>query len=134
MAKSVVKLSVPAEPRFARSIRMLAANLAVVAGLSIDDVEDVRMAAEEGFVYASATTDDVLEVAFGVEEGEVEMTFSLGGREPKAEQYAPGSFSYAELILAAVSDEYEVDDAAGTLRVTKRTFADDELGASSELV
>ncbi len=134
MTKSIVKLSVPAEPRFARSIRMLAANLAVVAGLSIDDVEDVRMAAEEGFVYASATTDDALEVTFGVSEGEVDMAFSLGDREPQAEQYAPGSFSYVELILAAVSDEYEVDDEAGTLRVTKRTLTDDELGVDSELV
>ncbi len=134
MAKSIVKLSMPAEPRFARSIRMLAANLAVVAGLSIDDVEDVRMAAEEGFVYASATTDDALDVVFGVDEGEVEMTFGLGDREPKAEQFAQGSFSYAELILAAVSDEYEVDDEASTLRVVKRAFADDDLGDSCELV
>ncbi len=127
MAKSIVTLNMPAEPQFARSMRMLAANLAVVAGLSIDDVEDVRMAAEEGFVYASATTDDAIDVVFGVEEGEVEMNFGLGDREPVAEQYAPGSFSYAELILAAVSDEYEMDEEGNRLRVVKR------MGVAGEL-
>lgn len=127
MAESIVKLNVPAEGQFARSVRMLAANLAVVAGLSIDDVEDVRMAAEEGFVYASATTDGSVDMAFGVSDGQVEMEFALGDREPVAEQYAPGSFSYAELILAAVSDEYAIDEAESTLRVVKR------LGVSSEL-
>ena len=51
MQPKTVQLSVPAEPAYARSVRMMAANLAVVAGMVVDDVEDVRMAAEEGFVY-----------------------------------------------------------------------------------
>ena len=42
---SIVKLSVPAEARFARAVRMTASNLAVCCDMSVDDVEDVRMAA-----------------------------------------------------------------------------------------
>ena len=45
-----VILSVPASAEYARSVRMLAASLAVTDDFSVDDVEDVRMAAEEGFV------------------------------------------------------------------------------------
>ena len=55
MQDSVVRLCVPAEARYARSVRMMASSLAVVSGMGIDDVEDVRMAAEEGFVYNCVT-------------------------------------------------------------------------------
>ena len=43
-----------------------------------------------------------------------------------AEEYAEGSFSYAELILAAVSDEYTIDDDARVLTVVKRLGVDRE--------
>ena len=51
MPTTQVNVTVPALPEFARSVRMMAANLAVVCHMSVDDLEDVRMAAEEGFVY-----------------------------------------------------------------------------------
>ena len=126
MALDTVKLNVPAKPQYARSMRMLAANLAVVAGLSIDDVEDVRMAAEEAFVYGSATQDDSIDITFSVDEHYLHMDFSLGAVQPVAEEYAEGSFSYAELILAAVSDEYTIDDDARVLTVVKRLGVDRE--------
>ena len=124
MASDIVKLNVPAKPQYARSLRMLAANLAVVAGLSIDDVEDVRMAAEEGFVYSSATQAGSLEVTFTVDEHYLRLDFALGELEAKAEEYAEGSFSYAELILAAVTDEYAIDEDAGVLTIVKRLGVD----------
>ena len=46
-------LEVPPLPRYARVVRMTAANLAVIAGMNVDEVDDVRMAAEEAFVYAA---------------------------------------------------------------------------------
>ena len=63
---SIVKLSVPAEARFARAVRMTASNLAVCCDMSVDDVEDVRMAAEEGFVYACATRPTTCDIVFGL--------------------------------------------------------------------
>ena len=55
MDQKRVCLTVPAEPGFARIVRMTAASLAVTCDMGVDEVEDARMAAEEGFVYACAT-------------------------------------------------------------------------------
>ena len=46
MPEQTVRLCVPAQPDYARTVRMMAANLAVLCNMSIDDVEDVRMAAK----------------------------------------------------------------------------------------
>ena len=78
-----VRLSVPAEPEFARVVRMTAANLAVLCDMNVDDVEDLRMAAEEGFVYSCATRPATCDVSFAI----------------------------AELLLDAVCDSCEVTDA-----------------------
>ncbi|MDJ1122125.1 ATP-binding protein [Kribbibacterium absianum] len=108
-----VSLTVPAEAEFARSVRMLAANLAVVCGLSIDDVEDVRMAAEEGFVFSSSTDQDEVQVLFTIDEAKIQIQFSLG------ESAEVGDFDYAKLILDSVTDEAVVDEEQGVLTVVK---------------
>ena len=69
-----VSLSVPASASFARPVRMLAANLAVLAGLSVDGVEDVRMAAEEAFVWCCATKPEACEVSFDASGDALTMT------------------------------------------------------------
>ena len=73
-------LTVPAVPAYARVVRMCASSLAAVAGLSVDDVEDVRMAAEEGFVYSCATGPGNCDVAFSLADDRIEMLFSLRHR------------------------------------------------------
>lgn len=115
-----VRLAVPAEPDFARSVRMLAANLAVTCGLTLDDVEDVRMAAEEGFVWCCATRPDTCEVAFECAPGALSMRFAFG---PHALAADDQTSAYAELILTAVCDECSLDREAGELRLTKGTGA-----------
>ena len=87
MESKIVELKTPAAAEFARSVRMLAANLAVVCGLSIDDVEDVRMAAEEGFVYACATDQDFCDILFAIDEAQIQMTFSLGPQRDVEDAY-----------------------------------------------
>ena len=116
MQEKTIKLSVPAEPDFARSVRMMAANLAVVAEMGVDDVDDLRMAAEEGFVYACATAPVRCDVAFSLAPGRVSMSLSLGD----ATSDDP-ALSYAELLLSAVCDEYAIDRDAHELRLSKRT-------------
>ncbi len=119
MESKTVELKTPAAPEFALSVRMLAANLAVVCGLSIDDVEDVRMAAEEGFVYASATEQESVGIRFDINEDRIEMVFTLGAQANVEDAYEDGSFGYAQLILGAVTDEFSIDDEASTLTVVK---------------
>ncbi|WP_307740178.1 ATP-binding protein [uncultured Parolsenella sp.] len=117
-----VRLSVPAEPAYARSVRMLAANLAVLAGMSVEDVEDVRMAAEEGFVWSCATKPETCDVTLYAADGLVSIEFSLGAAELDEDDQAS---AYAGLILAAVCDDFDCDRAAGVLRLRKGTDAPD---------
>ena len=95
-----IRLTVPAEPAYARSVRMMAANLAVLGEMTVDDIEDMRMAAEEGFIRACATEPEAMEIAFTVERGDL-----------------------ADLLLAAVCDEYRVEGAL--LHLSKKALAAD---------
>lgn len=121
MDQKRVCLTVPAEPGFARIVRMTAASLAVTCDMGVDEVEDARMAAEEGFVYACATTPACCEVAFSLSERRVEMSFSLGDAPSpdSGDGPVPDALRYADLLLSAVCDEYEVDRARGVLRLAK---------------
>lgn len=117
-----VRLTVPAEPAYARSVRMLAANLAVLAGMSVEDVDDVRMAAEEGFVWSCATKPSTCDVTMCAGKGSVSIEFVLGPEELAADDQA---CAYAGLILAAVCDDFDCDRALGVLRLRKGTDAPD---------
>ena len=115
MNESIVRLSVPAEASFARSVRMLAANLAVCCDMSVDDVEDIRMAAEEGFVYACATRPDACDISFSLTGEEISMAFSLGPVIP--EETDDQSLDLVELLLSAVSDDFGVSEDGSELAI-----------------
>ncbi len=119
MPSKTVRLTVPAEPEFARIVRMTAANLAVCCDMPIDDVEDARMAAEEGFVYACATVQDDCDISFTIDDGQVSMTFSLG-LELKEED-EDSSLDLVEALLGAICDESQVSDDETQLTLIKRT-------------
>lgn len=111
-----VSITVPADPEYARPVRMLAANLAVLAGLSVEDVEDARMVAEEGFVWCCATEPDAVAIEFEVGEGNMVISYAFGPSELAEDDQTS---TYAELILSAVCDECSYDEATRTLRLTK---------------
>lgn len=115
MGSQTIRLSVPAEPTYARSVRMMAANLAVVSGMSVDAVEDVRMAAEEGFVYSCATGGASCDIVFEVSAASIAIDFSLGTAEPSQDDTG-----YATLLLGAVCDEFDVDPSAAVLHLLMR--------------
>ena len=103
---SIVKLSVPAEARFARAVRMTASNLAVCCDMSVDDVEDVRMAAEEGFVYACATRPTTCDIVFGLAPDGMTADFSLGDEDPDEAADPSGEpqpIDLVEVLLGAVN-------------------------------
>lgn len=117
---SLVNLSVPAEPSFARSVRMMAANLAVLSSMNVDEVEDARMAAEEAFVYACATRPELCEMTFEVTSDSLEMTFSLGSLQPADDEELAEQVGLAQVLLAAVSDSYAIAEDGTCLHVVKR--------------
>ena len=115
MKTSHVELSVPAEAAFARSVRMMAANLAVCLDMNLDDVEEVRMAAEEGFVLSCASKPEACDIDFTLSDDGIAMDFSLGSSLEDTEQ-----FELARLLLSAVCDEFSIDDGAALLHLMKR--------------
>lgn len=120
MSESVVRMSVPAEPTYARSVRMMAANLAMLCSMNVDDVEDARMAAEEAFVYACATRPGECSMTFRVCEGSLRMSFGLGDFDPSEDDALAEQVSFAELLLSSVCDSYEFADDGTSIGVLKR--------------
>ena len=102
-----ITLAVTADPRYARLVRMTAANVAMLSQMSVDRVEDVRMAAEEAFIYAcSVVPDTALSISFEVDESHVSLSLASAVDEfPPAADGEPAA--YADLILGAVCDSYE---------------------------
>ena len=115
MKTAHVELSVPAEAAFARSVRMMAANLAVCLDMSVDDVEEVRMAAGEGFVFSCATEPEACAIDFTLSDQGISMDFSLGAALGDTDE-----LKLARLLLAAVCDEFAIDQAAAKLHLMKR--------------
>ena len=118
-----VTLSVPARPVYARLVRMTAANVGALAGMSVDRIEDMRMAAEEAFIYAaSADPDGALTITFSFDDDGVRMTFELAlDAFPAVKEGDPAA--YADLLLAAVCDSYERTDGPARLVLALGTDA-----------
>lgn len=119
MIESHVSLGVPAQPAFARSVRMMAANLAVLCSMSVEEVEDARMAAEEAFVYACATGLDECSISFDVSDDQLSMSFELGSGADESDATVAEQIGLALVLLSAVSDEYVLDREGRSLRVIK---------------
>ena len=118
MSTTPVRLSIPAEAQYARVVRMTASNLAVLAEMGVDDVEDVRMAAEEGFVYACATGPEVCDVSFSFEDGGIRISFVLG--ELDAADDETTDLGLIEALLSAVCDDYGFSDDGMNLVLIKK--------------
>lgn len=112
-----IALSVMADPRLARLVRMTASNVAALSSMSVDRIDDVRMAAEEAFIYAcSVEAGAQVSLTFSVDEAHVAIDVDLGLVElPEADPESPAA--YAGLILAAVCDAYETADAPARIHL-----------------
>lgn len=101
-----IRLSLPARASYARTVRMLAANLSAVLRMNIEEVEDVRMAAEEAFILACESNADMLDLEFTLHDEVLSMEFSLGPDDITEVE----AYQYADLILQAVSKTYTLTD------------------------
>lgn len=112
-----IVLTVAADPRLARLVRMTAANVAALSSMSVDRVEDLRMAAEEAFIFAcSVEAGERVTLTFAVDEEHVALDVDLGeGAVPDPEPDSPAA--YAGLILSAVCDAYERTDAPARIHL-----------------
>ena len=118
MAQKIVELSAPADPTFARSVRMMAANLAVLCKMNVDELEDVKMAAEEGFVFACGTQS--VDITFTLEDNAMAIDFDLGDEDPvESEEDNSQPLELVELLLSAICDEFALSDDGYTLHLVK---------------
>lgn len=116
-SESPITLTIAAEPRLARLVRMTASTAAMLSHISLEHVEDVRMAAEEAFIYAcSVQPGEPLTIDIAVDDARIELTFRLSG---SLEPVAPDSpAAYADLIISTVCDAYEKRDDPAALILT----------------
>lgn len=121
-----MSLEVPALPKYARTVRMCAANLGVLAQMSVDEVEDFRMAAEEGFVYACATGLSTCSITMSFTPDKATITFELGQEDPTQNEEAfaqdKADISLIELLLQAVCDTFDIT-SDNTLELVKQIGA-----------
>jgi serine/threonine-protein kinase RsbW len=116
-----VVFSVPARGEFARMVRLASAELAVRAGMNIDDVDDVRLAVDEVFVYACERVGvGELTFSFTLSEGSVELV--VGPLPAACDDGGEAGDRYARFILESVCDEYESVERDGScfVRLLKR--------------
>lgn len=115
-ATHTVKLELPCDPQYVRVARLAAAGVAVPAGFSVDDVEDLTIAVDE----LSSTL-----VEAGRPDGEVVLVLTVADGSIAVEGHTTLSGPYrvnrdrprlSREILTAVAHEHEVHDRAGVLR------------------
>lgn len=111
MDNQIVTLTLPADPLFARSARMLAASLSIVSGLAYEEIEDVRMACEEGFILACGSTTKPITITFELYEGTLTIKFMLEDVVDREHEH----FEYADLLLQSLCQSYVIESQAITL-------------------
>jgi serine/threonine-protein kinase RsbW len=121
--ESRVVLTVPALDEYARTVRIVAAELAARAEMSLDCIEDVRLAVEEAFVFSGERVDGPsLTFAFLIEPGAITLEVAPLAPSPPDESPDRGE-RYARFILESICDEFELvsGESTCTLRIVKRS-------------
>jgi hypothetical protein len=117
---SDVWLTVPPFSEYLRTVRLVAADAAVRAGLDYEEVEDFRIAVDELCHFLMASTDHELEVAFRVAGPRVEAR----GRAPRrpGAPLAPLN-PLSSTIIQSLAEHHEIveDDAELGFVVSKET-------------
>jgi serine/threonine-protein kinase RsbW len=117
-----IVVSVPSRGEYARTVRLVAAELATRAGMDIDTIDDVRMAVEEAFVFASEHASSAqLEFTFQVVPGSVELSVGPLVADCVDDEAPDRGERYARFILESICDEFEVVESGGSclLRLVK---------------
>jgi hypothetical protein len=107
-----VWLTVPPFSDYLRTVRLVAADAAVRAGLDYDEVEDFRIAVDELCHLLMSSTDHEISISFGV----VGHSVLARGRAPRR----PGTLlsplnDLSRTIVDSVADHHELIDADDVL-------------------
>jgi serine/threonine-protein kinase RsbW len=117
-----IAVSVPVLGEYARTVRLVAAELATRAGMDLDTIDDVRMAVEEAFVFASEhAASSQLEFAFQITPGSVGLSVGPLVADCVSDDAPDRGERYSRFILESICDEFEVVESGGSclLRLVK---------------
>jgi serine/threonine-protein kinase RsbW len=111
-----IVLTLPADSRMARVARLTASALGSLLDFSVDDIDDLRIGVDELVVT-------LIELGKGEP---ISLRFDLSGGRIDVRGETPASdavidrdrFALSERILEVVSDEYDMAQLDGTMRVT----------------
>ena len=110
--RDVVRLEIPAKPRYLAPARLVAAALGAEAGLTIDDLDDLRLGVDELLATLVEAADGaVVRVSFAAGHASIDVRGELHGPARPAE---PDDMT--RRIVAAVSDDYELGPSSFRLR------------------
>jgi anti-sigma regulatory factor (Ser/Thr protein kinase) len=115
-----LRLQVPPTVEHLRTVRLVAADAAVRAGLDCDETDDLRIAVDEVCHAVLKSTETPITVGFSTEPGLVEVR----GAAQRAGALAPLQFSrISQLIVDSVADDVEICDGSAGIQFTfvKRT-------------
>jgi serine/threonine-protein kinase RsbW len=108
-----VRLTIPAALEFVRIARLTASGVASRVGFDVDEIEDLRVAVDElSSILVDAPGGEQLELAFTPSADGIEIE----GRRPVDATTAPAIDELTRQILAAVVDEYGVENESGEAR------------------
>jgi serine/threonine-protein kinase RsbW len=113
---NMVELTLPALPRHATVVRLVAASLAADAGFDVDEIDDVRLGINEAIAVLTdqpmAGPDDCIHIEFSSYPSRIEVRASRPNGGP-----APAPDDLAIRILSVVVDEHSFVD--GVFRLVK---------------
>ncbi len=98
---------IPPSARYLRTVRLVAADAAVRAGLDCHEVEDFRIAVDELCHLLMASTDHAVSISFGVV-GECAIARGFAPRRAGAAFTPLGDLS--RTIVSSVADYYETNE------------------------
>jgi len=119
-----IELTIPADSRLLRLVRLVASGLASTAGFDVDELDDLRIAVDEAVTALLEGGDGSnVRLHFEVDGSQVEMTSSS-----PASSENPLDADRLEIstqILAAVCDEHDLRVGDGSLyvRICRRAGA-----------
>jgi serine/threonine-protein kinase RsbW len=117
-----VSLTLPALTQYARTARLIAAELASRVGMDIDDVDDMKLAVEEAFIFAAGRAEgDEVTLAFELDSSSVTLLVGPFAGPCEEEGGLSEAGRYAQFILESICDEFVLSDEDGQcfLRLVK---------------
>ncbi len=108
-----VRLTIPAALEFVRIARLTASGVASRVGFDVEEIEDLRVAVDElSSILVDAPGAQQLELAFTPDGNGI----VIEGRTGVDDDATPAVDDLTRQILAAVVDEYDVENESGEAR------------------